>query len=470
MQSRIEDFVLWNLLFNEQYLKKVLPFLKQEYFSDFTDRKIFQFILSFVNTYNKAPTISVLSTHFNESSISKQELDSVQEYLLSLDPNDVVPDEQWLLDKTEEWCKDRSLYNAIHQSILILDGSDKKNKLDKGSIPDLLTKALAVGFSAEVGHDYTIDGSKRFDFYHRKEEKIPFDLKYFNLITNGGLPNKTLNIILAGTAVGKTLAMCHFATSYLKTNKNVLYITLEMSEERIAERIDANLLDVKIGELPMLTETAYNKRIEKAQLNNPLGRLIIKEYPTASANVNHFRTLLNELKLKKSFYPDVVIIDYINIATSSRLKQGSNVNSYTYVKAIAEELRGLAVELDVPIISATQTNRQGYSASDPGLEDTSESFGLPATADLVFALVTSDELAKLGQLAVKQLKNRYNDVTKNKRFLIGVDNSKMRLYDLELASQQNLSDAGVDTQQTIKKPGLSGNRRYSSKDFEDINI
>lgn len=348
-------------------------------------------------------------------------------------------DTEWLLDTTEKWCQERAIYNGIMQAVQILDGKDEKH--DKGAIPSILSDALGISFDPNVGHDYLDMADSRYDFYHRIEKRIPFDLTYFNKITNGGLVRKTLNIILAGTGVGKSLAMCHFAAAALQQHFNVLYITMEMAEERIAERIDANLLNLSMDDLKCLSEDMYKKRMENLK-GKVKGRLIIKEYPTAAANAGHFRALLQDLKLKRNFKPDLIFIDYLNICASARIKPGANINSYTYVKAIAEELRGLAVEFDVPVVSATQTTRAGFSSTDVGLEDTSESFGLPATADLMFALISSEELDALNQIMVKQLKNRYNDPTLNKRFTVGIDRSKMRLYDLDPAAQQGLADAG----------------------------
>jgi archaellum biogenesis ATPase FlaH len=386
--------------------------------------------------------------------LQEEEVKKIVDYLGEIKTQSEVPQMEWLLDNTEKFCQEKAIYNAVLDSIHILDGKDKA--LDKGAIPKLLADALAVGFDTNVGHDYFSDADSRFEFYHRKEEKLPFDLDYFNKITKGGLPAKTLNIILAGTGVGKSLFMCHMAASSLVQNKNVLYITMEMAEEKIAERIDANLLNVTLDDLTDLPKDLYDKKVKRVR-DMCTGKLIVKEYPTAAASVVHFRNLLNELHLKKNFRPDIIFIDYLNICSSSRVKHGSSVNSYTYIKAIAEEIRGLAVEFDVPVVSATQTTRSGYTNSDPGLEDTSESFGLPATADFMFALVTSEELEELGQIMVKQLKNRYNDPGYYKRFVIGVDRAKMKLFDVE-QSAQSLSDSGpghdkpVNTFGTREKP------------------
>ena len=421
---------------DEKYMRKVLPFIKPDYFEGIY-RILFKEAGKYVAKYNRLPT----------SESFKIELDSTdrlsgENYTVAVD---ILPqlfsaekiDEEWLIDTTEKWCQDRAIYNAIMESISIIDG--KHETMTKGALPDLLSKALGVAFDTNVGHDYVDNMEDRFDFYHKKESRIPFDLDYFNQITKGGVPNKTLNIALAGTGVGKSLFMCHVASSALVDGKNVLYITMEMAEERIAERIDANLLNVPIDQLSNLSNEMFRTKVEDIA-RKTTGRLIVKEYPTGSAHVGHFRALLNELKLKRQFEPDIIFIDYLNICSSSRMKgMGGAINSYSYIKAIAEELRGLAVEFDVPVFSATQTTRSGYSNSDVGLEDTSESFGLPATADLMFALVSTEELEKQGQMMVKQLKNRYNDPTANRRFVIGVDRAKMRLFDVD-ESQQDLTD------------------------------
>jgi len=421
---KIESLILKSLLVNENYCRAVLPYLKPEYFTDFTQKTIFKAINGFVNNYNEQPTIEALRVILSESSLKEEESDSA---LTSLD--DYVDGEEnnfnWLMDKTEEFCKEQAIHNAVLESIHII--SDKKEKKDKGVIPELLKEALAISFDPTVGHDFMEDYEARYDFYHRKEERIPFDIEQLNQITKGGLPRKTLNIILAGTGSGKSLSMCHFATTNLTQGKNVLYITMEMAEQKIAERIDANMLDISLENLALISKEQYTKLITSAK-KRTTGRLIVKEYPTSSANVNHFRHLLNELNLKKKFVPDIIYIDYLNICSSSRMKFSPNVNSYTMIKSIAEEIRGLAVEFDVPIISATQTNRTGFSSSDVELTDTSESFGLPATADFMIALINTEELEKMSQLLVKQLKNRYNDVSSNKKFCVGIDRSKMRLY------------------------------------------
>ena len=438
MTQTIERTTLGQLLTNEEYARKVMPHMKMDYFSDRTERTVFEEIQKFVERYNALPTMDTLEIEIdtrrdlNEDDI-KRVLTVVKE--LSVD-NDVNSD--WLVETTEKFIKDKAVYNAIVEGISIIDGKDKNRGAD--AIPSILTDALAVGFDNRVGHDYLLDSEERFEYYHTVEEKIPFDLEFFNKITKGGLPPKTLNIALAGTGVGKSLFMCHVAANCMSQGKNVLYITLEMAEERIAERIDANLMNVSMEDLHDLPKLMFESKIDKIK-NKTTGQLIVKEYPTASAHTNHFRGLIKELAIKKSFKPDIIFIDYLNICTSSRIKGVTNVNSYTMVKSIAEELRGLAVETNVPIMSATQTTRSGHSNSDVGLEDTSESFGLPATADLMFALISNEELDALNQIAVKQLKNRYNDPTVNKRFVIGIDRARMRLFDVKLSEQQELQDA-----------------------------
>ena len=436
MQKNIEQTILRNLLTDENYMRKVLPFIKPDYFEG-VYRILFKEAGKFVGKYNKLPTSESFIIELDQSDRLTGE-----QYSLA---NDIIPhlfsreeiDENWLLDTTEKWCQDRAIYNAIMESITIIDG--KHDSLTKNALPDLLQKALGVGFDTNIGHDYIENVEERYEFYHTEEDRIPFDLQYFNKITKGGVPNKTLNIALAGTGVGKSLFMCHVAASALVEGKNVLYITMEMAEERIAERIDANLLNIPIDQLSNVSKTDFTQKVANLA-KKTTGKLIVKEYPTGSAHSGHFRALLNELKLKKQFEPDIIFIDYLNICSSSRMKgMGGAINSYTYVKAIAEELRGLAVEFDVPVFSATQTTRSGFSNSDVGLEDTSESFGLPATADLMFALVSTEELEKQGQIMVKQLKNRYNDPTLHKRFVLGVDRSKMRLYDVD-ENEQDLTD------------------------------
>ena len=433
---RIEHIIFGNLIENEEYGRKVIPFLKEEYFTDTVDRKIFSIIHEYVGKYNNFPTKSAVEIDLNDvGGLSDDQFKIAKEVVSGLDKSE-DRDVAWLVDNTEKFCKDKALYNALMQSIQIVDDS-KKNSISVGSIPQILTDALGVSFDSHIGHDFLNDAAERYEFYHRKEVRIGFDLDFFNKITQGGLPRKTLNIALAGTGVGKSLFMCHNAAQNLMSGQNVLYITLEMAEERIAERIDANLLGVTLDDLKDLPQAIYYKLVGKVK-ERAKGKLIVKEYPTACAGSANFRHLLNELKIKKNFIPDIIYIDYLNICASSRIKPGSNVNSYTYIKAIAEELRGLAVEFNVPIVSATQTNRSGFSNSDVGLEDTSESFGLPATADFMFALITSEELRQLNQIMVKQLKNRYGDPSVHKRFVIGVDYSKMRLYNVEASAQEDL--------------------------------
>jgi replicative DNA helicase len=438
--EKVEFLILRNLLYNEDYIRKVIPFLKSEYFEDTNQKIVFQEISSFVHQYNQPATKEILCIEVEKrKDINDSSFKEIVDLIGNLNDSPVELD--WIINTTEKWCRDRAIYLALMESIHIADGKDEKQNRD--NIPNILSDALAVSFDTNIGHDYLLDYERRYESYHRKEEKIEFDLEYFNKITKGGLPNKTLNIALAGTGVGKSLFMCHVAASVLLQGRNVLYITLEMAEERIAERIDANLLNVPIqdiGDLPKsMFESKVNNLAKKTQ-----GSLIIKEYPTASAHAGHFKSLLNELALKKSFRPDIIFIDYLNICSSSRFRGGSNVNSYTLVKSIAEELRGLAVEFNVPIVSATQTTRSGYGSSDVELTDTSESFGLPATADLMFALISTEELEELGQILVKQLKNRYNDPTIHKRFVVGIDRAKMRLYDCEQSAQNNILDSGND--------------------------
>ena len=434
----IERTTLSELVANEQYARKVLPFIRSAYFSDRTERIVFEEIQKFVEKYNALPTKSTLELEIdsrrdlNEDDI-RRVLDVVKEL-----QNDKDINYEWLVETTEKFCKDKAVYNAIVEGISIIDGKDKERGPD--AIPSILTDALAVGFDNSVGHDYLLDADARFEYYHTIEQKIPFDLDFFNRITKGGLPPKTLNIALAGTGVGKSLFMCHVAANCMNQGKNVLYITLEMAEERIAERIDANLMNISMEDLHDLPKQMYDTKINNI-IKETNGQLVIKEYPTASAHSAHFRGLIKELAIKKTFRPDIIFIDYLNICASSRFRGQANVNSYMYIKSIAEELRGLAVETNVPIMSATQTTRSGFSNSDVGLEDTSESFGLPATADLMFALISNEELESLNQIAVKQLKNRYNDPTINKRFVIGIDRAKMRLMDLDEKEQKNITDS-----------------------------
>lgn len=432
-----ETLILRNLLTNEPYMRKAGPFLKKEYFEGI-HRLLFVEVNRYAMKYNRLPTMESMQVEIEQSdNFNDTNFTEAMAVLPSLYEKK-EEDDQWLLDTTEKWCQDRAIYLAVMDSIQILDGKNKQ--LSKNALPDILQKALSVSFDTNIGHDYVENVEERFEFYHKQEERIPFDLDYLNRITKGGLPNKTLNIALAGTGVGKSLFMCHVAGSALSHGRNVLYITMEMSEERIAERIDANLLNLPIDQVPNLSKTMFKDRVKEIG-DRSNGRLIVKEYPTGSAHVNHFRALLDELKVKKKFKPDILFVDYLNICASSRMKgMGGSINSYTYVKAIAEELRGLAVEFDIPVVSATQTTRSGFSSSDPGLEDTSESFGLPATADLMFALVSNEELEQMGQIMVKQLKNRYNDPNRDKRFVVGIDRSKMRLFDVDQSEQTLIED------------------------------
>ena len=435
---RIEEKILSNLIHDEHYCRQVVPFIKKDYFADRKEAILAEEIVKFFTEYNKPLTKDILSIEVgNRRDLNDKEANEIQEYIKSLSTEPV--NDEWIVKSTEQFCKDKAVYNAILKGISIIDGRDKNQTPD--AIPSILSDALAVSFDNHIGHDYLDDSDSRFDFYHRVEEKISFDLEMFNKITKGGLSKKTLNIALAGTGVGKSLFMCHVAASSLTQGNNVLYITMEMAEERIAERIDANLMNITMDELKVIDKDIFDNRVKKIQ-SKTQGKLIVKEYPTASAHAGHFRALLDELKLKKEFVPDIIFIDYLNICSSARVKGGANVNSYTLVKSIAEELRGLAVEHNVPIVSATQTTRSGFANSDPGLEDTSESFGLPATADFMFALVSNEELQELNQIIVKQLKNRYNDPSYYKRFVVGIDRAKMKLYDVEASAQTGLSESG----------------------------
>jgi len=458
--ERIETTILRNLVFSEEYSRKVIPFIQPDYFEDRSEKVIFQEIIHFIVKYNSAITIEALNIEIeNRTDLNETEIKETRDISNSLHDSAVEP--QWLLDTTEKWCRDRAIYLALMESIHIADGEDEKKNRD--AIPSILSDALSVSFDNHIGHDYLNDYEARYESYHRKESKIPFDLEYFDKITKGGLPNKTLNIALAGTGVGKSLFMCHVASSALLQGKNVLYITLEMAEEKIAERIDANLLNVNIQDITDLPKLMFDKKVDSIAKKTQ-GTLIIKEYPTASAHSGHFKSLLNELALKKSFKPDIIFIDYLNICSSSRYKAGSNVNSYSFIKAIAEELRGLAVESNVPIVSATQTTRSGFGSSDVDLTDTSESFGLPATADLMFALISTEELEGLNQIMVKQLKNRYNDPTIFKRFVVGIDRAKMRLYDVEQKAQEDILDTGKEEEYTPMEQ--TKNKMKSFKDFK----
>jgi replicative DNA helicase len=448
----LEQVIINNLIYNEGYGRKVIPFLKDDYFPDYSYKTVFGLIDDYVKKYNTFPTVEALAIDLtNKEGMNEDSFKRCKEILSEIKQEEKT-DLQWLVDQTEKFCQEKAVYNAIMSSIQILD--DKSGKTSKGAIPQILSDALAISFDTHIGHDFIEDAESRFEFYHTKEVRIPFDLSYLNKITQGGLPRKTLNIALAGTGVGKSLFMCHCAAANLTAGLNVLYITLEMAEERIAERIDANLLDIPVDELKIIPYDSYERKIDRLKRKTN-GKLVIKEYPTASAGSANFRHLLNELKIKKNFVPDIIYIDYLNICASSRIRHGANVNSYTLIKAIAEELRGLAVEFNVPIVSATQTTRTGYSSSDVGLEDTSESFGLPATADFMFALISTEELAELGQLMVKQLKNRYNDPNIDRRFIVGVDRSKMRLFDVEQSAQEDLLDGPV-----------MDNTKFGNEDFE----
>ena len=438
--ERIETTILRNLIYNEEYSRKVIPFIKPEYFENRSEKVIFEEITQFIVKYNSSITIEALNIETeNRIDLTEAEIKEVRDINSSF--TDAVVENQWLIDSTEKWCRDRAIYLALMESIHIADGNDEKKNRD--AIPSILSDALAVSFDNHIGHDYLNDYEERYESYHRKEDKIPFDLEFFDKITKGGLPNKTLNIALAGTGVGKSLFMCHMASSVLLQGKNVLYITLEMAEEKIAERIDANLLNVNIQDITDLPQPMFESKVNSLAKKTQ-GTLIIKEYPTASAHSGHFKSLLQELALKKSFKPDIIFIDYLNICASSRYRQNSSVNSYSFIKAIAEELRGLAVETNLPIVSATQTTRSGFASSDVDLTDTSESFGLPATADLMFALISTEELEGLNQIMVKQLKNRYNDPTIFKRFVVGIDRAKMRLYDCEQSAQNDIVDSGQE--------------------------
>ena len=457
----METTILKSLLSNEQYARKVIPFLKKEYFQNVSERILITKITEYMTKYSNPPTAESISIELNnDTTLNENDYTSTLGVLDSFKDYNEEHETQWLVDKTEEFCQDKAIYNAVMESISIIDGKSKSK--NRQAIPSILSEALGVEFDSHVGHDFLDDYEERYDFYHTVEERIPFDLDYFNRITKGGIPRKSLNIILAGTGVGKSLALCHFAANNLMEGKNVLYITLEMAEEKIAERIDANLLNIPMDQLEQLPKQMYEKKIAELRGKTP-GKLIIKEYPTASAHSGHFRHLINELKIKKSFVPDIIYVDYLNICASSRIKgMGGSINSYSFVKAIAEELRGLAVEKDVPVFSATQTTRSGYTNSDPGLEDTSESFGLPATADFMIALISTEELADLDQMMVKQLKNRYNDPTMYKRFVIGVDRARMKLYDTESSAQVDVMD-GPASKQNLKK---EINRKDFSKLFE----
>jgi replicative DNA helicase len=464
----LEKKILKHLIYDEEYTRKVLPFIKNEYFGDQSEKVLFEQIQFYVTKYNAMPSREALEIEIdNRANLTDDQHKSTIQLIKEISAEEITNDRDWLIDETETFCQEKAIYNGIMRSIQILDNKNTKESLDKGSIPTILADALSVSFDHHVGHDFLDDAENRYDFYHKVEKRIPFDLDYLNRITKGGLPEKSLNIVLAGTGVGKSLFMCHCAAANLSIGKNVLYITLEMAEERIAERIDANLMNIEVDRLTAMPKDVYLKKIERIH-EKTTGKLIIKEYPTASANVNHFKHLLNELKLKRQFIPDIIYIDYLNICSSARMKMGNSVNSYTYIKAIAEELRGLAVESRLPIVSATQTTRSGYASSDVDLTDTSESFGLPATADLMFALISTEDLEDLNQIMVKQLKNRYNDPTTNKRFVIGVDRAKMKLYDVEQTAQNDILDSGQKDEPVFDKSDFG--KRMKSHKYEGFKI
>lgn len=471
INDRVEVLILKNLIFDETYCRRVLPFVKEEYFTDEVEKTLFLKISSFILKYDSLPTKeALLISVSNDDKLTEYVETALKEIITAFEPSVVEPN--WLIEQTEEWCKDKAIYNALLNSIKIAD--DKKSRFSRGNIPKLLTDALAVSFDPNIGHNYLDDTEERYKYYHKVEEKFSFDLDCMNKITKNGVPRKTLNVILAGTAVGKSLALCHFAASYFLSGKNVLYITLEMAEERIAERIDANVLNISLSDLQNVPKDLYDKKISAIK-HKTIGRLVVKEYPTATATTTHFRALLNELYLKKNFVPDVIFVDYLNIAASARLNNANHVNSYTYVKSVAEELRGLAVEYNVPLWTATQTNRQGYTSTDLGLENTSESFGLPATADFMIALSTSEELEQMGQILVKQLKNRYNDINSLKRFVLGIDRSKMRLFDLDQSAQDELINTGIKSKKVddddtplFERSKFGNGMRAEKKDFDDF--
>ena len=444
---RIETTILNNLLQNEEYVRKVIPFIEAEYFTDFIEKTIFTTINEYIKKYNDPPVVEALLIDVQKVALTEEQYGRVKEYIDTHIKKTEV-DLEWVINETEKWCKDKAIYNAIFTGIQIIDGKSKDQTPE--AIPKILQDALGVSFDSHIGHDYIEQSTDRYEFYHTVEEKVPFDLDFFNKITKGGMPNKTLNICLAGTGVGKSLFMCHVAASTLMQGKNVLYITLEMADKKIAERIDANLMNISLDDLESLPKKMFDDKIKRIEKKTK-GKLIVKEYPTASAHTGHFRALLNELIIKKNFRPDILLIDYLNICSSSRFKMGASINSYSYIKSIAEELRGLAVEFNIPIMSATQTTRSGFVSTDIGLEDTSESFGLPATADLMFALISTEELEKLNQMLVKQLKNRYNDPTINKRFVIGIDRAKMKLYDVTQSAQTDLVDTGQSEEEIIDR-------------------
>ena len=454
----IEFVILENLIYNDEYARRVVPFLKSEYFHNKKERVVFENIRNFIIEYNSLPTKEAISINLDkDKSITEDEYMGISELLDSLKKKETLPEQAWLLKETEKFCKDKAVYNAIMESIHIIDG--KSATKTENAIPHILSDALSVSFDTHIGHDYIEDSDERYEFYHRVEQKVPFDLDFFNTITGGGTPQKTLNIVMAGTGVGKSLFLCHHAANCLTQNLNVLYITMEMAEERIAERIDANLMDITMDDLKDLPKQMYDSKLN-TKTAGITGKLIIKEYPTATANANHFRILLDELAMKKKFKPNIIFIDYLNICASSRLKSGGNINTYQYVKSIAEELRGIAVEYNVPVWSATQTNRAGFSSTDVGLEDTSESFGLPATADFMIALIATEELDEQNQILVKQLKNRYNTTVINRKFILGINHAKMKLYDVKKEQQAGL----VQSNQTEKTTLGSG---FGGESFDD---
>ena len=463
----LPTLILKNLHYSEEFTRKVLPFLRADYFNDRNERTIFNEISSFITNYGNIPTYEALIIQLNEKQISEEEYKETQTLLNELhEAKSETVDLEWLVDKTETFCQDQAIFNAVRESITILDGKHKD--LSKGSIPTLLSEALSISFDSSVGHDYLGDADSRFDYYHRTEEKVPFSLNYFNLITNGGLPKKTLNVILAPPHGGKSLMMCNFAADFQLSGKNVLYITCEMAEEEIAKRIDANLLRISMDDLMELDKSSFDKKINYVK-SKTIGKLFVKEYPTAAANVNHFRTLLNELRLKKNFVPDVVFVDYLNICASSRMKMSGSINTYTYIQAIAQELRGFAQEFQIPVITATQTTRGGSQSSDVDMSDVSESFGVPAIADFMCAIINSEELYDLNQIMIKQLKNRYRDLNLNKRFVVGVDRAKMKLFDVEQSAQEGITDAGsMDPVESYKS--MQKQNKFEKKSFDGFKV
>jgi archaellum biogenesis ATPase FlaH len=458
---------LKNLHYSEEFTRKVLPFLRADYFNNRNERTIFNEISSFITNYGNIPTYEALIIQLNEKPVSEEEHKETLTLLNELhEAKSETVDLEWLVDKTETFCQDQAIFNAVRESITILDGKHKD--LSKGSIPTLLSEALSISFDSSVGHDYLGDADSRYDYYHRTEEKVPFSLNYFNLITNGGLPKKTLNVILAPPHGGKSLMMCNFAADFQLSGKNVLYITCEMAEEEIAKRIDANLLRISMDDLMQLDKSSFDKKINYVK-SKTIGKLFVKEYPTAAANVNHFRTLLNELRLKKNFVPDVVFIDYLNICASSRMKMSGSINTYTYIQAIAQELRGFAQEFSIPVVTATQTTRSGSQSSDVDMSDVSESFGVPAIADFMCAIINSEELYDLNQIMIKQLKNRYRDLNLNKRFVVGVDRAKMKLFDVEQSAQDGITDAGsMDPSESYKS--MQKQNKFEKKSFDGFKV